>query len=132
MGSGYMPSYKGWINKAKSDLHLAEKGVKEDDLTLDTAIFHTQQCAEKALKGFLAFHEKPLNKTHDLLKLLEMCCYIEVGFSALQADAAVLSPFATEFRYPVDEEIILERAVVLDAIDRARKMLNFVENLISN
>jgi HEPN domain-containing protein len=65
-----MPSYSGWIAKAKSDLHLAEKGVKEDDLTLDTAIFHTQQCAEKALKGFLAYHEQPLLKTHDLTKLL--------------------------------------------------------------
>jgi len=47
-----MASYKAWIGKAKSDLYLAEKGVKDDDLTLDTAIYHTQQCAEKALKNF--------------------------------------------------------------------------------
>ena len=59
-----MASYKAWILKAKSDLHLAEKGIKDDDLTLDTAIYHTQQCAEKALKGFLACYEYPLSKTH--------------------------------------------------------------------
>ncbi len=29
-----MPSYKAWMHKAKSDIHLAEKGVKDDDLTL--------------------------------------------------------------------------------------------------
>lgn len=125
-----MPSYKGWINKAKSDLRLAEKGVKDDDLTLDTAIYHTQQSAEKALKGFLAYHDKSLSKTHDLLKLLEMCSFIEAEFSSLSIDAAVLSPFATEFRYPVDEEIAIERTVVLDAIKRAEKILAFVEKKI--
>ena len=61
-----MPSSKAWIFKAKSDLPLAEKGVKDDDLTLDTAIYQTKQCAEKALEGFLAYHDNPLIKTHDL------------------------------------------------------------------
>lgn len=126
-----MPSYKGWISKAWSDLHLAEKGIKDDDLTLDTAIYHTQQCAEKALKGFLSYHENPLSKTHDLVKLLEVCCGIDPEFSNLNLDAAILSPFATEFRYPVDEETSVERGVVLDAIRRAQKILSFVEKKIT-
>ena len=121
-----MPSHKGWINKAKSDLHLAEKGVKDDDTTLDTAIFHTQQCAEKALKAFLIFHGIPSAKTHDLTKLLEACRSIDSEFEKLALDAAVLTPFATAFRYPLDEEIVLERKVVLDAISRAEKILSFV------
>jgi HEPN domain-containing protein len=127
-----MPSYRGWLVKAKSDLRLAEKGIKDDDLTLDAAIFHTQQCAEKALKGFLAYHKQPLMKTHDLVKLLEMSCLIEPGFTDLRMDAAVLSPFATEFRYPTDEEIVLERNIVLNAIGRARNILAFVENHLPN
>ena len=122
-----MASCRGWIFKARSDLHLAEKGVKGDDLTLDTAIYHTQQCAEKALTGFLVYHEISLSKTHDLVKLLEVCCGIDSEFSDLRLDAAVLSPFATEFRYPVDDEIVVERKVVLDAIHRAKKILSFVE-----
>lgn len=126
-----MPSYKAWIRKAKSDLHLAEKGIKDDDLTLDTAIYHTQQCAEKALKGFLAYYKNPISKTHDLVKLMEMCCSIDIEFSDLSLDAAILSPFATAFRYPIDEEIAIERTVVLDAIIRAEKILSFVERKIS-
>lgn len=122
-----MASYKGWINKAKSDLRLAEKGVKDDDSTLDTAIYHTQQCAEKAFKGFLAYHDNFSSKTHDLVKLLELCCMIDPEFSELCFDAAVLSPFATEFRYPIDEETTVERKVVLDAIHRAHRILSFVE-----
>ena len=125
-----MANYKGWIAKARSDLHLAEKGVKDDDLTLDTAIYHTQQCAEKALKGFLAYHNTPLSKTHDLTKLLQTCCMIDPEFRNLSLDAAVLSPFATEFRYPVDDEITIERQVVVDAIHRAGMILSFVEKKI--
>jgi HEPN domain-containing protein len=32
-------------------------------------LFHCQQAAEKALKGFLAWHDQPFPKTHDLGKL---------------------------------------------------------------
>lgn len=122
-----MEIYKGWIKKAKSDLLLAEKGIKGDDFTLDSAIFHTQQCAEKALKAFIAYSKRPLAKSHDLLKLLEVCCTIDYSFHSLSTDAAVLTPFATEFRYPVDDEIKLEKNVVLDAIERAERILAFVE-----
>lgn len=97
---------------------------------MDTAIYHTQQCAEKALKGFLAYHDNSLSKTHDLVKLLEVCCAIDPDFNDLRLDAAVLSPFATEFRYPVDDEITIERKVVLDAVQRADKALSFVEKKI--
>lgn len=40
MESGFMSNFKGWIDKAKSDLLLSKKGMKDDDLTLDTAIYH--------------------------------------------------------------------------------------------
>ncbi len=71
-----------------------------------------------------------MTKTHDLIKLLEICCSIDIEFSHLSLDAAVLSPFATAFRYPVDEEIAIERNVVLDAIKRAQEILSFVEKKI--
>lgn len=125
-----MANYKGWISKAKSDLRLAEKGVKDDDFTLDTAIYHTQQCAEKALKGFLTYHNKSYSKTHDLTKLLKACCMLDPEFIHLDVDAAKLSPFATLFRYPIDVEITIERKEVLEAIQRAEKILSFVEKKI--
>jgi HEPN domain-containing protein len=127
-----MLSHKAWLRKAASDLYLAKKGVRGDDLTLDPAIYHTQQCAEKALKGFLVSHGKTVVKTHDLLQLLEACCAIDKTFETLKIDAATLTPFATEFRYPIDddEDRLLERPVVLDAIERAEKILKFVSELL--
>ena len=35
------------------------------------ALYHCQQAAEKALKGFLAFHDHPFRRTHDLRELGE-------------------------------------------------------------
>lgn len=39
---------------------------------LDTAIYHCEQAAEKALKGFLAFHDHELERTHDLKRLVTL------------------------------------------------------------
>lgn len=67
-----MPGPKDWLEKALSDFRMAQKGSATDD-TIDTAIFLTHQVAEKSLKAFLMFKQHPLLKTHDLLKLLEVC-----------------------------------------------------------
>ena len=44
-----MKGHEAWLAKATSDLKSAKKLIKDDDDTLDTAAYHTQQCAEKAL-----------------------------------------------------------------------------------
>ena len=54
---------------------------------LDVAIYHCQQAAEKALKGYLAFWDQQPAKTHDLGLLLEKAAEIEAGFGSWQ-DAA--------------------------------------------
>jgi len=46
-----MKQYETWIMKAKNDLKSSKKLMQGEDFVLDTAIYHTQQCAEKALKG---------------------------------------------------------------------------------
>jgi HEPN domain-containing protein len=45
-----MKPHETWLVKAKNDLKSSKKLIKGDDVVLDTAIYHTQQCAEKALK----------------------------------------------------------------------------------
>jgi HEPN domain-containing protein len=46
---------QSWLKKAKRDLETARKLAKDPEPLLDTAIYHFQQAAEKALKGFLVF-----------------------------------------------------------------------------
>jgi len=47
--------HKNWIKKAANDLRSSKVLVNED--ILDTAVYHTQQSAEKALKGYLVYNQ---------------------------------------------------------------------------
>ena len=125
-----MTSTQAWIYKAKNDLKSAQKLLAGDDPIMDTAIYHTQQCAEKALKGYLAFRNQPLKKTHDIELLVEFCSKIDSDFEKLYDCSENLTPYATAFRYP---DIYLEPDYdeVYEAIDMAREILEFVEEKIS-
>ena len=54
-----------WLIKARNDLITARKIGALPDGPLDTAIYHCQQAAEKAVKGFLAFHDHRLERSHE-------------------------------------------------------------------
>ncbi len=91
---------KQWLIKADHDLKTAFKVGFGDDAILDTAIFHCQQAVEKALKGFLVFHDQPLLKTHDLRLLIEQAIVVDQSLSDWENIALRVSPYATLYRYP--------------------------------
>jgi HEPN domain-containing protein len=59
----------GWLRVAENDRRAARICVDADPPLLDVAAFHTQQAAEKLLKGFLVLASIDFGKTHDLDKL---------------------------------------------------------------
>ena len=124
-----MMGYEVWLYKAYNDLKSALKLLDGDDPIMDTAIYHTQQCAEKALKGYLAFKKEPLKKTHDIELLVEICSVIDSEFENLYECSENLTPYATAFRYP---DIYLEPDYdeVYEAIGMAKEILEFVEKKI--
>lgn len=95
----------------------------------DTEIYHTQQCAEKALKGYLVFQQQQVFKTHDLVELLKQCYQFDGQFWSFLDSAKILTPYAVEFRYP-DDVISPDEADVVDAIKRAQAIIDFVKNKI--
>ena len=96
-----MPGHRDWLNKAQGELKAAGILVHEHDI-LDIVAFHTHQCAEKALKGYLMFKQKTIPKTHILEDLLEVCFSVDQSFDVLLRNAIVLDPYATNTRYPND------------------------------
>ena len=68
-------------------------------LTADIT-FHAQQLAEKALKGFLTWHDQPFRKTHNLVEIGEQCVTIDATLEDLARRAARLTEYAWKFRYP--------------------------------
>jgi HEPN domain-containing protein len=69
---------------------------------LDTAVYHCQQAAEKVLKAYLTAHGVVFSKIHLLSPILSLCADIDSSFVELSDSAELLTPLATEFRYPGD------------------------------
>jgi HEPN domain-containing protein len=91
-----------WLVKARADLGSARKLASGPDAYPDAAIYHCQQAAEKAVKGFLTFHEQRFEKVHNLPLLVSQAMKLRPGFSDLLDAAERLTPYATLFRYPGD------------------------------
>lgn len=89
-----------WLTKARRDLLSAKRLARGKDPYLDTAIYHCQQTAEKAIKGWLVYHDQSFEKTHDLRLLVTLASEIEWKFTEWFDVAEQISPYATAYRYP--------------------------------
>lgn len=120
-----MKPYENWMIKAHHDLISAKKLAQGEEPVLDTAIYHTQQCAEKALKAYLSYKQQPPQKSHNLRLLVELCQEIDEAFAEILGDAEELSPFATAYRYP-DMIMEPEAQEVVDAARQAEIIFDFI------
>jgi hypothetical protein len=60
-----------WLIRASADLRACVTLIAAD--LPSEALFHAQQCAEKAMKALLAWREITFGKTHDLGELKQRC-----------------------------------------------------------
>lgn len=120
---------RNWLTKAQRDLAAAHKLSAGPDPYLDVAIYHCQQAAEKAIKGFLVFHDQSFEKTHDVVLLITLALRHDTGFSGWLEAGVLLTPYASEFRYPSD---LLEPALdeFEEAFEAARGLYNFALSLL--
>lgn len=89
-----------WLVKADNDARSAKALAALTPPILDTAGYHCEQAAEKALKGLMLFHHLPLLKTYDLTLLVPTLTAVEPQVAFHLSAAQYLTPFATLFRYP--------------------------------
>lgn len=115
---------KRWFNKENNDLASGNYLLTTPDPSTDIICFHSQQAAEKYLKGFLVFHDVEAPRIHGIEEL--MCEKIDSEFSKLYDIGSDLSGYAVEVRYPteVDNEITLEEAQ--HALEIAGKFKKFI------
>lgn len=121
---------KNWLIKAQHDLLAAKKLSVGQEVYMDVAIYHCQQACEKAVKGFLVLHNQEFPKTHDIRLLIQLAIRFNPNFQQYQEAAEILTPYATEFRYPGD---ILEPTLeeVQNALKKAEEVFNFVSSILS-
>ena len=120
-----------WLTKAASDLKSARLLGMAEEAPLDTAIYHCQQTAEKAVKAFLVSRGVTPDKTHDVRKLTLQASNFEPRFNEFIERAAVLTPYAWEFRYPDDLAETYPTTEEFDvAVQHAQAIYEFALSLI--
>jgi HEPN domain-containing protein len=122
---------RAWLIKARNDSTAARQIAASPDGPLDAAIYHCQQCSEKAVKGFLAFHDHRLERSHDVERLVELAAVYEARFKDYEDAAIILTPYGTAYRYP-GESATLEpsREEFNEALGLARDIFAFVCSLL--
>ena len=124
-----MKPHEEWFFKAGNDLSSAEILLKAEKPLYDIAIYHAQQCAEKALKAYLAYSEREIGKIHNLIMLVALCTEIDSSFDGMKNDAVFLNPYSTLYRYP-EGDLMPSLNELTAAIIAAKRIYEFVKNRI--
>jgi HEPN domain-containing protein len=116
---------RNWLMKARRDLLSARRLARGREPYFDTAIYHCQQAVEKAIKGWLVYHDQPFQKTHDLRLLVTQAAELDSQFTEWLEIAVQVSPYATAYRYPGE---ILEptQEEFKQTFDAASKFYDFI------
>jgi HEPN domain-containing protein len=120
-----------WLLKSQRDLRAARRLMEGEEPYLDVAVYHCQQAAEKAIKAYLTYQDTVFEKTHNLVALLSICIPLEPAFGQWKEVAKMLTPYATEFRYPGDV-LEPEREEAEQALAGAEALVNFIIQMLPN
>ncbi len=93
-----------WFSKAHLDLRTAKLVLEAEPPLFEPAVFHCQQAAEKAIKGYLAFNKVRFNKTHSIKELLNLVATVKKSLADQLAAAEILTKYAVAYRYPEEIE----------------------------
>jgi len=92
------------MKRAAEDLRARDFELTADPPLTRDAVFHAQQAAEKALKGFLSRHDSPFRKTHSIAEIGGACLLIDSSLEETVRRASPLTEYAWRYRYPGEDE----------------------------
>ena len=119
-----MTQLEYWVFKAEGDFELAKAAKRlRAKPQPDGVCFHSQQCAEKYLKGFLEQHGDTPPKVHDLPLLLTMCVNHDPMLIALTNAVEFLDQFSVRVRYPGEVATSEDAVDAIAAMNTVRRVL---------
>ena len=122
-------SPQDWLARAKGDLAIARAPLPEGAF-LEDLCFHAQQAAEKAIKAVYVHNRQSFRYTHDLDVLLDGLNRQGVMIPSEIENAAVLTGFASETRYPgIDEPVDFDE--YHEAVQQAETVVAWAEREIA-
>ena len=116
---------RAWLAKATQDLRRVEILLAAEPADVEGALFHSQQAAEKAIKGFLTWHDVPFRRVHEIDEIGKQCVGVDSSLADLMGRADALTKYAWRFRYPgaVYEPTLDEG---MTAFNLAREVMNSI------
>jgi len=113
-----------WFNYSQNDLTSAyhlfnDLHPKQSEI----ACYLSQQCAEKALKGYLLFKDTEPPRIHNLVELCQICMEFDSTFSEILDACSDLTPYGVAVRYP--NELAVDDVLAKLAIDKAQIIFSF-------
>jgi HEPN domain-containing protein len=115
-----------WIDKADLDLHTALRESRcRKNPNYDAVCFHAQQCCEKYLKALMQENGIIIEKTHNLIRLLEWLLPIYPFYESLRRPLNQLNAYAVTFRYPGESATKQQALKALKLCRSIRKEIRF-------
>ncbi len=124
-------TFRVWLQRAKSNLSMAEQGRQTEDILYEDLCFDAQQAVEKTLKGLMAYLKLRIPRTHSigfLLKLIRQSRKVEIPENI--KEAVVLTDYAVTTRYPGDWESLCSRDYE-QAVELARQVYQWVSSIVN-
>ena len=119
---------RSWLELAALDLEAAVRLADDPDFAR-VVVYHCQQAAEKAIKGFLTWHGVRFGRTHDLDVLGSLARPMAPALEPALDRAVELTPYAWLYRYPPDSPAPLEDEA-REAIEGARELLTAISETV--
>lgn len=120
---------KKWFNRAEKDIEDAEFLFKHKR-NKENILFLIHQGVEKYLKGFLLYNGWKLEKTHDLVKLLQAAIRFYKRFEEYLDSLEKLTKRYIEVRYPFVFEREYSNKELNELLQVAKKITNIIKGKI--
>lgn len=121
-------SSRDWLARARGDLAIARMPLPDGGF-LEDLCFHAQQAGEKAIKAVYIHYGLPFQYIHDLDELFSGLERHDIGIPDEVRDAAILTVYAWESRYPhLGEPIMMEE--YHEAVILSYKIVHWAEDTV--
>jgi len=118
-----------WLRRARSNLVRARQ--RQPDVYFEDLCFDAQQAAEKAVKALLLHMDVRFPYTHDLADLLTLVQQNEQPVPNSVKEAAALSEYAVETRYPGLAEPVTEEEHA-EAVKWAERVVQWAKQRVKD
>lgn len=111
-----------WVKEAEKDINRVRIMLQAQDF--GDAGFHLQQAVEKYLKAYLLSKGWELEKSHDLVKLINYAIKYNPQFNDFVSLCETVTEYYIEERYPFIIKSELTKVEIEENLERAKVLIN--------